>query len=349
MKKRRFYSDKKRGKKWTEPVRGRKIDFADKYIESGTGSDKFDNKRPTVRKKLFTPDRLRRFAKNLIIAVCSFAIICVGYTVMDIYMDLNSMPEISVKPEAQLSYRELQLQLKGKQVESMSLDAGVMLDAVIDEAQSEGYASIVFDAKRPDGTIGYNSTLATVGAYGAISSNSSDDIESSVKKCEENDILPVARVSLYKDNIAPYIDLNMAVQKGKTQYKDGWGNTYLNPNSDSAYEYIKSIIEELKSKGVRIFLLEDYKLPDEISDDYYDGFDSVSKLLYIEFNDDIKLLQAVDIEIESKSSDKIKKELEQSIGDKTESDRVYYISTSEPEKVKTALEKMGVSNYVINS
>ena len=54
MKKKRFYNNKKRGEKWTEEVKGRKINFADKYIDAGTGSDKFDNRRPTVKKPVFT-------------------------------------------------------------------------------------------------------------------------------------------------------------------------------------------------------------------------------------------------------------------------------------------------------
>ena len=35
-KQKRFYSNDKRGQKWTEPEVGRPIDFADKYIEPRT-------------------------------------------------------------------------------------------------------------------------------------------------------------------------------------------------------------------------------------------------------------------------------------------------------------------------
>lgn len=51
MKKKRFYNNKKRNIKWTEKQTGRKISFADKYIEAGSGSDKFDAKRPKQKKK----------------------------------------------------------------------------------------------------------------------------------------------------------------------------------------------------------------------------------------------------------------------------------------------------------
>ena len=51
MKKKRFYNNKKRNIKWTEKQTGRKISFADKYIEAGSGSHKFDAKRPKQKKK----------------------------------------------------------------------------------------------------------------------------------------------------------------------------------------------------------------------------------------------------------------------------------------------------------
>ena len=57
MKKKRFYNNKKRNIKWTEKQTGRKISFADKYIEAGSGSDKFDAKRPKQKKKRITKEK----------------------------------------------------------------------------------------------------------------------------------------------------------------------------------------------------------------------------------------------------------------------------------------------------
>ena len=347
MKKRRYYSDKKRNTKWTEQPQGRKIDFADKYIEEGAGSDKFDSRRPKKRKKLFTRDRASLVLKNSIIFACCFTLVCVGYAVMDVYMELNSMPAVQEEQDEGLSFRELSLIIKGEKVQSLSLDGSVMLAAVIDESQQNGYESVVFDAKRSDGTVGYDSSLATVGAYGAVSSASAD-LAKSVTVCTENDVIPVARISCYKDNIAPAMDMSMALKDGKKAYRDSQGYTYLNPDSDAAYVYIKSMVDELIGRGVRVFLLTDYDLPEEIADDYYDGFDAISKRLYVDFSDDIKILREEDITLDADSTAELKEQLEKAkVAQNGKS--LYYINTQQPERVKAILDKKGITDYVINS
>lgn len=346
MKKKRFYNNKKRNSKWTEHVKGRKIDFADKYIDAGTGSDKYDGRRPRARKKYFTRQRLENAVKNTIIFVCCFLIVSVGYTAMDLYMERRSMPVEQKTEQHEILLKDVKYDVRGMFAQSLSIDGGVMLSAVIDEAQQGGYSAIVFDAKRNDGTIGYDSKLATIGAYGAISSAASN-VEKSMTTIGENDLLPIARISCYKDNVVPSIDLNSAVLNGKKPYTDYRGNTYLNPNSDSAYEYIKGIIEELKGLGVNVFLLDNYTLPEDITNDYYDGFDSISKLLYANFNNEIKLLAAVNVELESEDNDELKEEIKEKIEKTNSVDKVYFITTDKPDRVKSILDKNSISNYVI--
>ena len=65
MKKKRFYNNKKRNSKWTEKETGRKISFADKYIDAGNGSDKFDSKRPKPKKKRAAKEKRLNFSKTL--------------------------------------------------------------------------------------------------------------------------------------------------------------------------------------------------------------------------------------------------------------------------------------------
>ena len=92
MKKKRFYNDKKRNQKWTEEEKGRKIDFADKYIEGGA-SDKFDYKRP--KQKGYSSDAKTRnetWLKRALVFVCCVAIIAVGYTGMDVYITRHAEP-----------------------------------------------------------------------------------------------------------------------------------------------------------------------------------------------------------------------------------------------------------------
>ncbi|MGN1421606.1 MAG: putative glycoside hydrolase [Eubacterium sp.] len=371
MRKKRFYNNKKRNTKWTEPVKGRKIDFADKYIDAGTGSDKFDSKRPKKKKKKITAEKTGKLFKNLIAVLLCFCVVSVGYTIMDLYMERNAMPENQNNSQAESNIGNLSLNIKSRVVPSLSLDGGVMLDAVIADTQNQGYSSVTFDLKRNDGTIGYESKLATIDAYGAISS-ASTDLEGSVAKLLESDLLPIARISCYKDNIAPVADLTAAVTSGASLYKDSEGNTYLNPDSQTTYNYIKGIIEEAKGMGITVFVLDNTELPRDVSSNYKDGFANLTKQLYADFGDEIKLLMAVDIDAVSapvsnnqeavsdegaeenyevqtdQSDEEFEKELSQKIQRNAGTNAVYYITTNREEAVKNYLSGKDTSNYIIS-
>lgn len=296
MKKKRFYNNKKRNSKWTEKETGRKISFADKYIDAGNGSDKFDFKRPKPKKKRAAKEKTAKLFKNIAIVIACFLIISVGYSAMDLYIDRNAMPETEENTGESVSFSNVNLMLKGMSVQSISLDNSVMLDSVIKSAEDEAYSSVTFDLKRDDGTIGYNSKLATIRAYGAISSPAAQ-LEKSVAKLNQADIIPIGRISCYKDNIVALSDLDSAIKSGKSVYKDANGNAYLDPNNSTTYNYIKSIIEETKAMGINVFLLDNTKLPGDISDDYNDGFAALAKKLYAEFGQDIKFIEAIDVTI----------------------------------------------------
>lgn len=300
MKKKRFYNNKKRNSKWTEKETGRKISFADKYIDAGNGSDKFDFKRPKPKKKRAAKEKTTKLFKNIAIVIACFLIISVGYSAMDLYIDRNAMPETEENTGESVSFSNVNLMLKGMSVQSISLDNSVMLDSVIKSAEDEAYSSVTFDLKRDDGTIGYNSKLATIRAYGAISSPAAQ-LEKSVAKLNQADIIPIGRISCYKDNIVALSDLDSAIKSGKSVYKDANGNAYLDPNNSTTYNYIKSIIEETKAMGINVFLLDNTKLPGDISGDYNDGFAALAKKLYAEFGQDIKFIEAIDVTINDDS------------------------------------------------
>ena len=129
MKKKRFYNNKKRNEKWTEQPQGRKISFADKYIDSGSGSDKYDNRRSKEKKPFFTRERFEAFLKNAVVVIGCFLIICVGYTVMDLYIERKAMPIAPSSDDVVADMNNVSLVLQCDRIEPMAMDGGVMLSA----------------------------------------------------------------------------------------------------------------------------------------------------------------------------------------------------------------------------
>lgn len=347
MKKKRFYNNKKRNEKWTEPQRGRKIDFADKYINAGSGSDKYDKKRKKERKPFFGPEKRRTAAKILITAVGCFLIMSIGYTVMDLYMERNSMPLTQDTGDSTADISDVSLHLKSMRAESLVMDSGVMLDAVIDDVTDSGYTSVTFDLKRDDGTIGYDSGLATVDVYGAESSAAAD-MSGSVSTLLANDILPVGRISCYKDNIAAAGDLTAGIKVDGELYTDSDGNSYLNPDSATVYNYIKGIIEEAAGFGITVFVLDNCDLPEDIAEGYNDGFDALANKLYNDFGSEIKLLRSVNVSVDGEDDEAIQFEWQEKTADISGKDVIFNVSAKDTKAVKAFLDQQENINYILS-
>ena len=346
MKKRRFYNDKKRNQKWTEPEQGRKIDFADKYIEGGA-SDKFDYKRPKQKGySAETQSRNETRLKRFIVFVCCIALIVVGYTGMDVYITRHAEPakHLGEQTTQEGTLSDMQVYFSAFMTDGISLDNSVMLSAVMNGAQSSGYTAVAFEAKRADGTIGYSSTLATVDTFSALSLPASKP-EQSVKAMLSNDILPVAIIHCYRDNIVALQANGAAVMKGKKAYKDADGNAYLNPDSEFTYNYIKDIITELNSYGITVFILDSCELPSEISKGHADGYEALAKKLYNDIDANIKLVEAVNVTIPAKSADAEINKLKQ-----PDSNKAYVIKTTlSSKRMLAALQKKNITTFVIGN
>lgn len=347
MKKKRFYNNKKRNTKWTEHEQGRKIYFADKYIEGDNQSDKFDNRRRKDKKPVFTKDKMMNLAKWLVLVVGCFVVISIGYTVMDVYIDRNAMPLTEEADDsANNGIGNVTLRVRGCEVDPLTMDNSVLLGAVIDSVQDGGYSGISFDVKRDDGTIGYISQLAAVDMYGAQSSPAGDTA-GSVSQFAENDILPIARVSCYKDNVFAAADSAAGITADGELYKDSNGNAYLNPDDENVYNYIKGIIEEVHSMGVTVFVLDNCDLPEEIAEGYNDGFAVLSEKLSKDFGADVKFLNGVHISISAKNAKSAEKEWTEKTENINADNVLFYISAKDMETVKDLLDSKENINYII--
>ncbi len=375
MKKKRFYKNVKRNLKWTEEEKGYPIDFADKYLsDEGVYTDKFDYMRPKVKKKRKHKARARTFLKRAGITLLCLLIIGVGYTAMDVFMMRNGMPVrySDIEPDTQSSINEMKLDLQCAFEESISMDGSVILDSVITELTQGAYNSVMFDIKREDGTIGYQSALATVDTYSAVSLAASD-LKTSAQKLNEQDILAVGRVYCYLDNLVPERDRSAALlDSNGLPYTDSQGNTYLNPNSETVYKYIKDIIAEAADMGVTVFVLEGTDIPESAGEGYADGFETLAARLYEDIGTDIKLLEAVHINADdalrssvqeettageeaqekeeetAQAAENITAAVAELFSEELSTDRVYYVTTSlDIGEVKTILEESGIESFIL--
>ena len=265
---------------------------------------------------------------------------------MDLYIERKAMPIAPSSDDVVADMNNVSLVLQCDRIEPMAMDGGVMLSAVIDETNDKGYTSVAFDLKRDDGTIGYDSSLATIDMYGAESSPAGD-IGKSINEFLANDILPVGRISCYKDNVAASGDLTAGITVNNKLYVDSDGNTYLNPDSQTTYNYIKGIIEEVKGMGVTVFILDNCDLPEDISGNYKDGFKILAEKLYNDFGSDIRLVEGVSVTISSDNAKAIQKEWEEKTKDISGDNIIFNITAKNKNKVKDYLDNHSNINYSI--
>ncbi len=350
----RFYNDKNRNTKWTQPPTGRPIDFADKY-DAGSGYNiKYQTtqrSRDEIKRKQEAKSKRK---KRILAFVMSILLICTGYIATDIYMIRHAVPaeQIAHNNDSESgNMADITLDLVSRWVESVSLDNSVMLESVIKDTQEMGYNSITFDAKRSDGTIGYASALASIDTYGAISNNSTKTKES-VSKLLANDILPIARISCYRDNVVPAQNDSMALKNGGSYYTDRNNNTYLNPDSEATYEYIKDIVQELYYCGITVFLFNNCTLPGDVSKNYHDGYKIIAEKLQNDFDNKIKIMQEVRITIRGVDDDDriTNSAIDKEIKDfkKIKPYQMYYIATQlDDERIMDHLMQNNVKNFIL--
>lgn len=297
-KKKKKYYRQPHDRHWTEAPQGRSIDFAEKYQPGGETSGQPEAYQTQKNNLAAKKARQKRRRRKVWMALGCVLLIGLGYIVADVSIirhetALEQAEEFRVQ---QGNLTALTVEAKSLYEESMSLDGAVMLSSVIDEAIKGGYTGVTFDAKRSDGTIGYQSDLALVDTFGAVSAPAAA-LKYSVEKLQENDLLPIARISCYLDNVAPLHSPEMALTDGTTTYTDADGNTYLNPDSEMTYGYLRDIIKECSSCGVTVFLLADCTLPDEMAGAYQDGFAALSEKLSAELGTSVKLLCEVPVTV----------------------------------------------------
>ncbi len=344
---RRFYNNKKRGQKWTEPEVGRPIDFADKYAGENYG-DKYDNLRPKEpkrkRKKKPSGFTVYKVFRNIGIVLLGVVVIFVGYTATAVYMQRNRMPSLTEAEEAEEEAKQGTGEIAAGYTDFLSLDGGEMAEYTAGQLLNKGYTGVAVDIKRADGTVAYKSGLATVDLVGAVSF-AATDFEGSIELFWENGLEPIGIVYCYRDNIAPKGDNDLALLNADgSLYTDTNGNTYLDPNSDETYGYIRDIINECYDAGISTFVLRGTDLPDDAP--AKGSFTRLSARLSEDLDAGITLLQAQSVKLSGDNDEERISSLKDISGD----GKIYFIESDDDsiEGLSGLLAENGIKSYIVS-
>ena len=166
---------------------------------------------------------------------------------------------------------------------------------------------------------------------------------------KENDIIPVARVYTYLDNALPKLYDEAALKGKKKLFRDSDGNTYLDPESETAYSYIKDIINELSSMGITDIVLDGCTVNET------DYFSKLTSRLNNDIEGELRFYKAVSAELkgfDAESEDINEAGIKNDISKfpKPGENSVLIIKTDlEEESYKAFLEEKGITAYITES
>jgi hypothetical protein len=121
------------------------------------------------------------------------------------------------------------------------------LDHFIDLARRTEINAYVIDVKTDEGYISYASQVPEAIEFEA--SKNYFDPRDVLDRMHAEGIYVIARVVCFKDRVAPSKKPEWAIQAGGVPWKDGGGNTWLNPYHPGSWRYLAKIAEEALRLG----------------------------------------------------------------------------------------------------
>lgn len=235
---------------------------------------------PGYRKSLFS-----RIIKVVILIVALVAAIAAGYFLINFLKNQEPRPNSSLESQTtipdsiqQTTQAPTETETepppadnRPESVKALWIPENIMnddslLSQFIGNAKSAGINAVVFDVKRADGTLSYDSKTEKAVTIGSVSSPM-ENLSSSIAKLNGEGILPIARIYCFRDPIAPrqireaavFYDNSDTLWLDKSPSKGG--KPWLNPYSEISHDYILDIMKEIGGMGAKNFLLEAVQFP----------------------------------------------------------------------------------------
>ena len=224
--------------------------------------------------------RRKRKAKNAVVSILVIALLVfVGYSISGPLANLlkgekterpnssssllSSAPSVS----SQISKDEQESDQIDLKIAYLPLDTAKSaenLSVYLEKVKSLGYNAVALTLKDEDGAVYYKTSNEMALSVGAVSAAALDNLSEIVNKIKGASLIPVAEINAFKDRIAT------KNADAKIQYagQEGWswldaqnGKPWLNPYSDVAQGYIKSLACELAELGFENVMVKSVMFP----------------------------------------------------------------------------------------
>ncbi len=130
----------------------------------------------------------------------------------------------------------------------------------VEQMEQAGGDALLFNMKAGDGTLGYVSSVNR--AVSAKASAAEPGLNEAIQTLTGGEIYTIARVSCFKDNIAPRVDGSLSIRTNSGyKWRDEGDLRWMNPTIPAARQYVTEICGELARLGFDEILLEDSAWP----------------------------------------------------------------------------------------
>jgi len=149
-------------------------------------------------------------------------------------------------------------------VQEQSLSAAMLEESLLNgsplpEEAVQGLNAVIFDMKGDDGRLRYVSDLEEAGRWGTSAAGAGRN--EAIRAVTQGEIYTIARVSCFRDNLAPKMQNRLAIRSPIGNWRDGSGVRWMSPAVPEARAYVAGVCRELAALGFDEILLDNAGFP----------------------------------------------------------------------------------------
>lgn len=208
--------------------------------------------------------RSQREKRNRVIFYCSLVVLFAAvFVVLSVALSLSRKPLTDVGATKASEYNG---KLKAYYMPEEALGGGIAYSLFKTQLINAKANAVLIDFKTEDGSVNYKSSLSAVTEIGA-DAGAYDAANSVIKQLKDDGYRIIAKIDCFEDTLASSMLVSAAVSEADgsvwlDKSADDNGNPWLNPYSETAQNYLLSIIEESVKLGADVILLTSVSFPD---------------------------------------------------------------------------------------